>query len=149
MNHLAIYNKRTFNKDYIALMLAGTRTIGLKFLARRTAPYSKLHAGDTIYLKESSGPIYGRIGVKRVHNTEISEPEQVMRFLSDHATNIGIETEDELYEVWKRNSNSRYLCWWEIADPQPAHYPVTIHKNGRQAWIANYDTTEELVAAFL
>ncbi len=149
MNHLAIYNKKTFHKDYIALMLNGTRTIGIKFLSRKTAPYQRLRAGDIIYLKDSSGPIRGRATVASVDNIELIEPEQIMQFLAEHAGDIGIENEEQLMNIWSRNRNSRYLCWWKLSNPELAKHPVAIHKNDRRAWIADYDTPEEVLAAFL
>lgn len=147
MNHLAIYNKKAFDKDFIVLMLNGSRTIGLKFLSRKTAPYNNLHTKDTIYLKESSGPIRGRVIVASVSHIELTDPEQIMQFLSEHAGDIGIENETQLMDIWKRNANSRYLCWWTMTKPQSLTRGITIHKNDRRAWVADYDVPEEVLAA--
>ncbi len=131
------------------MMLNGSRTTGVKFLSKKTAPYQKLHVGDVVYLKDSSGPIRGRVNVGSVENVEFVEPEQIMQFLSEHSQDIGIESEEQLMAVWKGNANSRYLCWWKMSEPQYAKYPISIHKNDRRAWIANYNVPEEILVAFL
>lgn len=66
-----------------------------------------------------------------------------------HSLDIGIESEEQLKAVWKRNANSRYLCWWIMSKPQYAKYSVTIHKNDRRAWVAAYTAPEEVLVAFL
>ena len=147
MNHLAIYNKNIFGKDYISLMLAGTKKMGMKFTAKRIAPYQLLAAGDIIYLKESSGPVRGRVYVHTVRNQEITDPVQVMDFLASHTQEIGITGEKQLMNIWRKNSSSRYLCWWEMNSPEVCS-PVLIQKNDRRVWIADYTVPEHLLAAF-
>lgn len=147
MNHLAIYNQHLFGKDYIALMLSGERSLGLKFLVRKTVPYEKLHEGDVVYLKEASGPVRGRVTVHSVHNIVLSDPEQVMEFLVAHAYEIGIE-DNQMADVWRKYAASRYLCWWRMDLPQSCA-PTYIMKRDRRVWVADFAVPEELAVAFL
>ncbi len=148
INHLAIYNKNIFGLDYIALMLNGTKTLGIKFSSRKTAPYLKLKDGDTLYLKESSGPVRGRVRVKSVINQELTDPEQVMQFLVDHSQKIGIKDETQLMNIWRQNMTRRYLCYWRMETPEAIHHPVYIQKADRRAWVAGYEPPEEVLIGF-
>lgn len=149
MNHLVIYNKKLFSKDYIDLILSGSKTQGCKFRNNKTAPYQKLHDGDYVYLKESSGPIRGRVRVSNVRNSELHGPEDVMAFLAAHTEDIGITSEAQLMDMWRHNVSKRYVCYWSMEAPERAHFPVLIHKSDRRAWIAGYEPGEEVAAAFL
>jgi len=149
MNHLVIYNKKLFGKDYIALMLSGEKTFGSKFTTKRTAPYQKLQDGDYLYLKESSGPIRGRVRVKNVANAALNDPEEVMTFLATHMHDIGIHDEAHLMDIWQRNAHKKYVCYWAMESPEPVHYPVSVQKNDRRVWVAGYEPTEEVSVAFL
>ena len=149
MNHLVIYNKKLFAKDYIALMLSGNKTHGSKFTAKKTVPYQKLKDGDYLYLKESSGPIRGRVRVSHVVNKELADPEEIMEFLSKHSHGIGITSENQLMDIWRQNAHKRYLCHWIMEAPETIRYPVFIQKKDRRAWIAGYEPSEEVNVAFL
>ncbi len=149
MNHLVIYNKKLFGYDYIAAILHGDKKLGCKFRKHKTVPYQKLQDGDYIYLKESSGPVRGRVRVTNVQSKELIDPEETMDFLASHSDEIGIESEAQLMEIWKINANKRYLCFWTMETPEILSHPVHIQKNDRQAWVINYKPSEEVLAALL
>jgi hypothetical protein len=149
MNHLAIYNKNLFDRDYIALMLDGDKTLGVKFSSRKTAPYQKLSDGDYVYLKESSGPLRGRVRVSHVRNEEFTSPEEIMTFLVEHSKEIGIESESQLMQIWHLNASKRYVCYWRMEMPETIQYPVSIQKRDRRSWVSGYEPTEEVHVAFL
>lgn len=130
-------------------MLGGTKKIGLKFSSRKTAPYQKLTNDDIIYLKESSGPVRGRIYVGQVTNIEITDSEQIMQFLSEHIDEIGISSESQLMSIYFQNINRSYLCYWEISRPEILPYPVLIRKSDRRAWVSGYEPPEEVLVGFL
>jgi len=149
MNHLVIYSKKLFNKDYITPMLNGERKLGVKFRMNKAIPYGRLKDGDHLYLKESSGPIRGRVRVNQVVNKELGDPEKVMEFLSKHAEEIGITNEAQLMDVWRHHASRRYLSYWRIEEPETIKYPVFIQKTDRRAWVIGYEPSEEVAAAFL
>ncbi|HEU4966120.1 MAG TPA: hypothetical protein VFT53_01390 [Candidatus Saccharimonadales bacterium] len=149
MNHLVIYNKKLFARDYINLMLTGNKVLGSKFTSRRTAPYQKLKSGDYLYLKESSGPVLGRVRAKVVISKEIVNPEEIMEFLTKYRQDIGINSDESLMNIWRRNSNKRYLCYWTVESPEVVQCPVFIHKRDRRTWVVGFEPSEELLAAFL
>ena len=149
MNHLVIYNKNLFAKDYIAQILNGNKTFGSKFTTRKTPPYQNLKDGDYLYLKESSGPVRGRIRVSDVVHKELLDPEEIMDFLVEHFHDIGIHSERRLMDIWARNANKRYLCYWTINSPETARQPVSIYKRDRRSWVSNYEPSENVKAVFL
>lgn len=149
MNHLVIYNKKLFGYDYIAAMLHGEKKLGCKFRKNKTVPFQKLRNGDYLYLKESSGPIRGRVRVTDVQNKELTDPEEIMDFLVAHSQEIGITSDEQLMEIWKLNADKRYLCSWTMEAPKSIEPSVSIQKHDRRAWITNYEPTEEVLAAFL
>ena len=130
-------------------MLNGERTLGFKLRAHRTAPYQKLHDGDYLYLKESSGPLRGRVRVAQVTNTELSDPSDVMEFLTKHSSDIGITSEAQLMAIWNQNTAKRYLCFWKMEMPETAQSPVHLQKRDRRAWVTGYEPDDEVRAAFL
>ena len=149
MNHLVIYNKKLVGHDYITAILRGDKKLGCKFRKNKTAPYQKLHDGDYLYFKESSGPIRGRVKITNVQNKELASPEETMEFLAAHAKEIGVESEEQLLEIWKFNTNKRYLCSWLMTTPETIEHPVFIQKTDRRAWVADYQPGEEVLVAFL
>jgi hypothetical protein len=148
MNHLAIYNKKAFGDDYIRLMLQGKKTLDSKFTDRKTAPYQRLSPGDVVYLKESSGPIRGRLTVGKVVNKILEGPDDVMNFLAPKYKSLGIKDEDHLLEVWKHHAGKKYVCQWEIVASEPIAYPVSIYKRDMRIWVPDYEVPEEVSVAF-
>lgn len=148
-NHLSIYNKNTYKQDYIATMLDGTRTLGIKFMRKKIAPYQRLRVGDIIYLKEASGPIRGRVRVSSVDHKEITDPDEIMEFLSAHIEAIGIQNDSQLMDIWRANMASRYMSWWTMEKPEIVTSPVFIHKTDRRAWIAGFAVPDAVLVEFL
>jgi hypothetical protein len=149
MNHLVIYNQKLFGRDYIALMLSGDKTFGCKFRTNRTVPYEKLQNGDYLYLKESSGPLRGRVRVSQVHNMELTDPDEALEFLAKYSQEIGIQSETQLIDIWRQNVSRRYLCYWRMEEPEIIRYPVFVQKRDRRAWVMGYEPGEDVTVAFL
>ena len=63
MDHVAIMNKKM---GLIDKVLDGRKTIESRWYKNRTAPWGKIKKGDTIYFKDSGGPIRARAEVKKV-----------------------------------------------------------------------------------
>ena len=148
MNHLAIYNTKAYGDDYIKLMLEGIKTVDSKFMFRRTVPYKCISIGDVIYLKESSGPIRGRIRVDAVVDQALQDPQEVMEFLAPHCLQLGIKDEAHLMRVWEANVAKRYVTQWRMSCPEPIAYPVYIIKHDMRIWISDYNVPEEVMVAF-
>jgi len=148
MNHLAIYNTKAYGEDYIEMMLSGRKTIDSKFSYRRTAPYMKIKPGDLIYLKESSGPIRGRVTVGRVVNEELRDPEHVMTFLAPFKKELGLPDESTLMVIWRDRMNKKYVCQWTMLNPERAYNPVTIIKRDMRSWIVDYNAPEHVLVQF-
>jgi len=148
VNHLAIYNTKAYGDDYIALMLQGSKTIDSKFSYRKTAPYQRLQPGDVIYLKESSGPIRGRVFVTQVVHDVLETPDEVLSYLAPQYKALGIKNEAHLMKVWEAQAEKRYVCQWHMDNPQVLHEPANIIKRDMRSWVVDYDLPEHVVLAF-
>jgi hypothetical protein len=148
MNHLAIYNSKAYGEDYIEMMLVGRKTIDSKFSYRKTAPYLRIKPGDRIYLKESSGPIRGRVTVGKVVNQELRDPEDVMSFLAPFKKELGLQSESELMAIWRDRMNKKYVCQWTMLNPERAHSPVNIFKHDMRSWVVDYVVPEHVFFEF-
>ena len=63
--HLAI-----LTPGWIDLILDGSKTIESRFTKVRCAPFRKVHADDSVYLKESGGLVKGMFRVAQVETFE-------------------------------------------------------------------------------
>lgn len=59
--HLAV-----LRQPYLTFILTGQKTIESRFSTRRMPPYRRVESGDSIILKEASGPIRGIATVHKV-----------------------------------------------------------------------------------
>lgn len=148
MNHLIIYNQKLFGDDYIGLILDGVKTRDNKFLYRRTIPYERLAAGDVIYLKESSGPIRGRVMVENVVHQALNGPDNVMEFLTPHYHELGIKDEAHLFRIWESQRDKLYVTNWTMINPQRANPATYIIKRDMRSWVAEYEPPINVLAAF-
>lgn len=148
MNHLVIYNSKLFGDDYIKLILDGVKTRDNKFSYRRTAPYERLTPGDIIYLKESSGPIRGRVKVEEVTHKVLEGPEDVMEFLAPYYPELGIKDESHLHKVWVAQRDKLYVTQWTMVDPEVANPAAYIIKHDMRGWVTGYEPPVNVLAAF-
>jgi hypothetical protein len=149
MNHLAIYNKSLYYYDVISHLLSGKRTMDMKFHTTKSAPYDKLRNGDCIYLKESSGPIYGRVFVSDVAFVEIYDPEQIRSFLKSHSIELDMLNESHIERIVQRCCGRRYLSYWHISRAERSLYPVIVYKRDRRTWVVGYEPDDEVSSSFL
>ncbi len=147
MNHLAIYS-RNRSRDYIDLMMNGEKTLDIKWSYNRIAPYKKLNAGDYIYIKETGGPVVGRIPVTEVEFLEIIHPDQIRDIFLNVMEEIGMVDEAHVERVTKRMSGKRYATLFKFGTPEPLKLPVKIEKRDRRVWIADYNLPVELKLAY-
>lgn len=149
MNHLAIYSTKAYGEDYIEMMLNGKKTIDSKFTYRRTAPYGRLNKGDAIYLKESSGPVRGRVIVDNVFSGELRSSDDVMDYLAPHQKKLGIKDEKHLLEFWEKHAEKRYVCQWSMIKPERPDNPIRITKHDMRSWVVDFALPENVLLAFI
>ncbi len=137
MNHLAVYSKKR-NEDYIDRLLNGEVTLDIKWMYNKVAPYQKLHKEDIIYIKESSGPVVGRVQVDFFDYIEVIDPEQIHDIMKTHFEEMGFEDEAQLKRYAQKKSNKRYGTLIKFKNPIRFKHSVKIQKLDRRVWIADY-----------
>ncbi len=148
MNHLAVYSRKRGNKDYIEMMFSAEKTIDIKLSDRRIPPYNAINVGDMLYIKESSGPVVGRILIPKVTYHEISDPMEILDILLAIQHRVGLDDEDHARRMFERVAGKRYVTLFELAEPEALQAPVFIEKHDRRVWVANYTLPIDLRLAF-
>lgn len=137
MNHLAVYSRKR-NEDYIDQLLDGEVTLDIKWMYNKVAPYKKLNIGDSIFIKESSGPVVGKVQVEFFEYIEVIDPEQIHDIMKTHFDEMGFEDEAQLRRYANKKSIKRYGTLVKFKNPVRFKRPVKIQKLDRRVWISDY-----------
>jgi len=142
-NHLAVYNRKIFAVDYVKMMLDGQKTVDIKLANRRSATYGKLQPGDCVYIKESSGPVVGRVTIPHVKYYALQTgSSQLLDILLEIQERVGLKDEEHARRMFEQNNYRKYATVFELADP------IRIEKNNMLTWVSNYQLPFELKLAF-
>ena len=77
--HLAI-----LTPGWIELILDGSKTIESRFTKVRCAPFGKVDAGDSVYMKESGGLVKGQFMVAKVETFENLSPSETFNIFEKY-----------------------------------------------------------------
>ncbi len=114
---------------YLALVLAGTKTVECRASTSPRPPFLSVHQGDLLWLKESSGKVFGNCKAMWVKDFCITAPDQSNAFRAR----------------WQR-----YICadqaFWRTAPARPywtliglgrvrTCRPFSVEKRDRRAWV--------------
>lgn len=110
----------------------------------KVAPYQKLHKGDVIFLKESSGPVVGKVEVEDFEYIDVIHPDQIRDIMKEHFDEMGFEDEDQLNRYAKKKAVKRYGTLIRFTKPVKLKHPVKIQKLDRRVWIADYQLPIDL-----
>lgn len=147
MNHLAIYNKKK-NRDYINMIFDGTKTVDIKLSYKRIAPYNKVTPGDIMYIKESSGPVVGRVKIISAKSYEIEDTLELLDLLLSIQPRVGLRDEAHAREMFEKVQDKKYVTVMELAEPEKLPKGIRIEKFDRRVWIADYKLPIDLALAF-
>ncbi len=147
VNHLAVY-RRDRGKDYIDLMLKGIKPLDIKLSTRRIAPYNYVSAGDSMYIKESSGPVVGRLKIPWVEYHEIKDPDEILYILLDIWKPVGLDSKDHAVSMYEKVAHKKYVTIFGLSDPIILDKPVRIEKSDRRVWVPNFSPGIDLKLAF-
>ncbi len=92
-------------------VLDGRKTIESRWYKNRTAPWGKIKKGDTIYFKDSGGPIRARAEVKKVkffENITINIAKEIVNKWG--GTGL-IDIQNKKVEEWVKGKNYCILIW--------------------------------------
>lgn len=114
---------------YLDEILSGRKTIESRFLKVRRDFFDGVGAGDTLFLKRSSGAVCGRAKVKKVKRFVNLQPEKI-RAIKKRYNNLICG--DDGY--WASKADSRYgvLVW--LIDVERIE-PINIGKSDWRGWV--------------
>lgn len=104
--HLAIIHKR-----FLDAILEGTKTVEARISKVRCAPFGRVEAGDTIYLKQAGGPVRATAIASCVRTHEDLTREGLRRLRREWNDRIGGPG-----EYWSGRAGCRYATLIELAD---------------------------------
>lgn len=128
MRHIAILHAR-----YLDAILAGAKTIESRLSRARGLPFGIVAPGDTIYFKQSSGPVRAVARVSGVSSFEDLRPEDVLTLARRYREAVGAGE-----EYWESRRDCRYATLIWLADVRACdHAPGFARRAGaRSAWFA-------------
>ena len=133
MEHLAIMKK---SWNLTQKILSGEKTIESRWYKNKMPPFDKINIGDTVYFKDSGGPVKIKAVVSDVRQFSDLTPEKVHKILEEYGGSDGIEKQriSYFFETFK---NKKYCVLIFLKDPV-AIRPFRINKKGyglMSAWI--------------
>ncbi len=90
MDHVAIMNREW---NLIPKILSGEKTIESRWYLSRKNPWNRIKRGDTVYFKNTSGPIVAKATVKKVKEYDSLQPQKVREIIKkyDKEGKIGLD----------------------------------------------------------
>jgi len=104
--HLAV-----LKRPYLDAVIEGRKTIELRLSRTRAAPFGKVAPRDTIYLKQSAGPVRARATAERVLSLEDLTPAEIRALKRAH-NHLVLGAPD----YWRARSSARYATLIWLAD---------------------------------
>lgn len=123
MEHLAI-----MTKGYIEKILSNEKTVESRFSQNKIAPYGKISAEETVYMKESGKDVSAAFDVADVIFFDSLTEEKIYKIRDMYGKEI---CADE--EFWEAKKNAKYATLIFIKNPRLIT-PFKIYKNDRSAF---------------
>jgi len=134
MEHLAIMRKSWGLTDKI---LSGQKKIESRWYSVKYKPWDSIKEGETVYFKDSGGPVRIKAEVEKVMQFADLIPDKVREILDIYGKDDGIEQE-KIPEFFERFKNKKYCMLIFLKNPQEIK-PFNINKTGfgaMSAWIS-------------
>lgn len=125
--HLAV-----LHREYLDKVIAGDKTIEMRLTKTRRAPFGKIHAGHTIYFKQSSGPIRAVATADRVETLTDLDPRRIRAIRRDLNKHIAGSS-----ATWQLKLQARYgtLIW--LRDVRPTSLGPVVGPLYGAAWVCD------------
>ena len=127
MDHVAILKDAPLEK-----ILSGVKTIESRWLANKSAPWSKVAVGDTLFFKRSGGDVEARARVKDVRQYENVDERLASTIIKTHGTALAID--EHSLGQWHNRAKTR--CCLLFLDGVQRVQPFAIDKTGFGAMAA-------------
>ena len=121
---------------WIELILDGSKTIEGRFTKVRCAPFGKVDAGDTVYMKESGGLVKGQFTVAKVETFENLTDGQICDlFYKEYREQIFSSLSASLQRPPEKWLTAKHATLIHVVDPIAFDEPFSFTQRGRSAWI--------------
>ena len=140
MEHLAIMRRSWGLTDKI---LRGQKTVESRWYSTKRQPWNVIKTGETVYFKDSGGPVRARARVKKVIQFSDLTLSKVRAILNEHGRALGLE-KGEIPEFCGRYQGKRYCLLIYLEDSVEIR-PFEIDKTGfgmMAAWITVDDISK-------
>ncbi|OGZ23959.1 MAG: hypothetical protein A2896_01300 [Candidatus Nealsonbacteria bacterium RIFCSPLOWO2_01_FULL_43_32] len=117
-------------------ILTGQKKIESRWYSVRYKPWDSIKAGETVYFKDSGGPVRIKAEVSKVMQFTDLTPKRVEQILNEYGDDDGLEKE-KIPEFFNRFKNKKYCILIFLKNPQEIK-PFNINKAGfgaMSAWI--------------
>ena len=128
--HLAI-----LSPVWLELILSGDKTIESRFTKVRCAPFGKVETGDSVYLKESGGPVKGMFRAAEVEtfeNLDRSDIQVIYRVSGRFTFGEFFTQFSSPPEKWLTAKHATLI---HVSDPITFETPFAYHKRDPRAWV--------------
>jgi len=134
MDHVAIMKKEW---GLIPKILSGQKTVESRWYKTKTAPWDKIHKGDTIYFKDSGAPVTVKARVTNISQYNINDNDEALEITSKYAqADLGTKTIPSSVKDYITNKNYAIFVSFDSVE---AVKPFDINKEGfgtQCAWIS-------------
>lgn len=125
--HLAI-----FTPPFLDLILEGRKTIEGRFSRVRCVPLGVVKEGDTVFMKDSGGPVRGSFLVARVESFENLTPEKIKELETRCSVPLCADVDPQ---YWERRRICRYATLLYVAQPKRFEQSFPFPKKDRRGWV--------------
>jgi len=123
------YNLAILKKPYLDKIINGQKKIEMRLTKSKIHGFGRVFAGDKIFLKQSSGPVYAIATAEKVENYENLTPKNILKI--KRLYNDKILGQNEHWQS-KMDSKFGFLVW--LKDIKTIN-PVKISKKDWRAWV--------------
>ena len=144
MDHVAIMKK---SWGLTAKIVSGEKTIETRWYLNRSAPWDKIHTGDTIYFKDSGFPITVQAEVSKVEQFSGLTPAKTKKVLSQYSQRDLGTTGVPPQQIQSYMEGKKYCIIIHLKNPQRVP-PFDISKKGfglMSAWICIDDIQKIII----
>ncbi len=122
--HIAV-----FKKDLLKKVLNGEKKLESRFSKERLVPYDSIDNGDTIYLKESGGPIVAKAKADKIKFYANLNSDKIKIFKYTYSAQLCVDD-----EFWNKEKDSLYATMFNLKDIEGIT-PITTPKSDQQPWV--------------
>lgn len=116
-------------KEYIDAIISGEKTIESRLTLSRRAYWRKILYGDTLFIKQSSGPVRATAKVLKVRYYEGLTPGKIEQLKEQYNRYVlGAD------EYWQSKIDSKYCVMVWLGEVEEIE-PVWINKKDWRAWV--------------